>query len=214
MRLKLVSDFVDFYDHLFSSDEDSVPFSRVSASDIDQESQFEFLVSLKYNVPYYGQLGALLETMDNENDLFVIYDSKGQKPRFLTRSEALQEPFNQFSAAHILHDTGRAISYRWLQVGDHPFLLEYASDDSWNSRTGTVAIRVIKASSVRAFLPHIPHPLWAIDFIPFDNNSQRIAIKFTTSPVLQQTGIEEFMTAEEIVAAISRGVQNFVKKDR
>ncbi len=213
MQFHIISDFVDFYDHLFASqNEAKTPFYRMTSSDWDQRTQFEFLIRLGENVPHYGKLGCVLDVLDRADDLIVVHCEENDQKRLMTRSEALLEPGHLFSSAFILHDTGRAITWRWLQVGDHPFLLEYASDHAWSSRSGTVAVRVIKASPIRKFVPHIPYPLWAMDFIPLDNNSKRIAIKFSTAPVLQGTGVEEFMTSEEIVSAIVRGIVEFDKK--
>jgi hypothetical protein len=176
-------------------------------SDIQtQRDQFEYLIGLGENVPHYGKLGVLLDVLKNEDDLFVICESP---KRLVNSSEAITENQQILAMAYIPHDTGRAISWRWLQVGDRPFLLEYASDHSWNSRTGNTAIRIIQTSAVRSVVPHIKHPLWAIDYIPFDGGNQRVAIKFTTSPRLEGTGIEEFLTPNEIFDALTQSSLKF-----
>jgi hypothetical protein len=196
----IVSDFVDYYDHVFSSNEDcDCQLNRMPESDKSQRDQFEFLIGAGDNVPHYGNIDVLLDVLTNEDDLFVVCESP---KRLITRLEAVAENPKALAMAFIPHDTGRAVSWRWLQVGNRPFLLEYASDHYWNSQSGNTAIRVIQASAIREVVPNIPYPLWAIDYIPFDGGNQRVAIKFTTSPRLEGTGIEEFLTPSEIRDAL------------
>jgi hypothetical protein len=214
MRLRLVSNWRDYYDHMFEvHGDDLVNFHRPMRTDMDKRAQLDLLIRVGQNVPHFGTLGALLEELQDDQDRFVVYDDPlahaGEGKRLLRRVEALQESPDLFATAYIPHESGRAISWRWLQVGDCPFLLEYVSDDAWRSNCGTVEIRVLQASPVRSVVPLIPYPLWAIDYIPLNQGRTRIAVDFNTSPGLRGTGVEEFLTATEVVEALGRAVQAF-----
>ena len=214
MRLRLVSNWRDYYDHAFQIyGDDLVDFHRPMRTDMDKRAQLDLLIRAGQNVPHFGRLGALLEELQGGQDRFVVYDDPfahaGEGKRLIGRTEALQESPDLFAAAYIPHESGRAISWRWLQVGDIPFLLEYVSDDSWRSNCGTVEIRMLQASPMKSVVHSIRHPLWAIDYIPLNRGHTRVAIDFNTSPGLQGTGVEEFLTAGEVVNAIGRALKVF-----
>jgi hypothetical protein len=216
MKLSLKSDWRDYYDHMFHMfGDDLVVFERLSRSGPNKEQQFDFLVSLGQNTPSYGKISDLLDETKDDTQKFVIYDDldahAGDGKRLVDYQQALKEPVDSFASSYIPRQQENPITLRWLQVGYQPFLLEYSSDDDWRSNCGDVNIKILQVSDLIGPIRKVPYPLWAIDYIPL-NNGEVVAIDFNISPGLRGTGVEEHMTASEVVHAITYVMEILLKK--
>ncbi|RJX18212.1 MAG: hypothetical protein C4570_07165 [Ammonifex sp.] len=213
MRVKLRSDFWDYYDHWFDAVAD-VTFERFSRGGVNRREMFEFLESIDLRVPLYGKpreifdrLGDFFRRRPQLVEVVVYLDERahqGEGKIKVLLPEAL-EKYPDYLALQYIPATpsGNGVSLRYLQVGDKIFWLKYRSRNNWRSNCGDVEIRVL-GQEKDGYHPKIEHPLFAIDFVPTDDTLY--AVDFNIAPQIRGTGVENLVPAKKAAEAIKKAL--------
>jgi len=221
MRIALRSDFLDYYDHWFDRLEVAqMIFYRLSRTEESRREIFHRLEMLGLRTPPHGTVTQLVtwreeymyqlfsetviarQALENLEDLVVYTDEyahAGEGKIRLSIPEALENYPNAYASLYIPQNpTGTGISFRYLQVGKRRFWIRYTSSNDWRSNSGDVQIDFLTEESP-GYHPKISEPLFAIDFLPYGQGSERLlAIDFNTAPVLRGTGIDHKLSSREV----------------
>lgn len=187
MKLKLFSDFRDYYDHMF--DISGEPFLRFSIDMLTKREQLILLTAVGYKVPQHGILEDLFNAGVGEK--FVVYykpilhAGKG-KTILHTQEENPASFYQMYAAEFIIPDyNGKCKSTRILNIGNRQFQIDYESaDDYWRSNVGSVTTQFVKELDASELYksPLVGRALWAIDFVNFYTNP--VAVDLNTSPAI------------------------------
>lgn len=208
IKLKLVSNFLDYYDHWF--DLEGKEFKRFTAQGMNREEIFQYLEKTSFTVPLYGTVKHLANQNINIKEVVVYLDDMahcGNGKIKLPLEEALKKYPNFLCSEYIeTHPLGIAVSYRHLQIGHKSFFLKYASYNDWRSNCGDGDIELLESHeykhSDRFKVIKFPYPLCAIDFVYKDGIYW--AIDFNTSPGIRGSGIENILKPKEVVDLIKQ----------
>jgi len=216
MKIKLKSDFIDYYDHWF--DREGQIFERMSRSGMSRREMFDFFGKIGLETPPHGTPKQVFNTLSdyekemeslaqkstmNLVDVVVYLDEfahRGEGKILIPLMKAIKEYPDTLCSRYFPTLPIGASSLRYLQIGDKIFWLRYTSND-WRSNCGDVNIEVL-AQEKDGFHPRIDLPLFAVDFILGPNCF--FAIDFNTAPGVKETGVEDILSAKEAVAAIKR----------
>ena len=200
MKLKLLSNFNDYYDHWF--DLDGNVFKRTTNSGMIRGRMFSFMRSHGLTVPIYGIVQHLENYLYPDKKVVVYLDENkhcGEGKQLLTLGEACKlYPF-KLCTEYLVNENpfGYAVSYRHLQIGNRAFWIKYISYTDWRSNCGEGDIELIEERKPI----EIPHkPLFAVDFV--EKSGIYYAIDFNISPGIRGTGIEDIIPPKEVVDLI------------
>jgi hypothetical protein len=204
MKLKLMSNFYDYYDHWF--DLDGSTFERSTKGGMVRGRMFGFLRNKGFDTPIYGIVSHLKNAFYLEDDdKIVVYTNEnlhcGEGKKLMTLKDAYTDKKLQkcLCTQYINSDNpfNYAVSYRHLQIGNRAFWLRYISYNDWRSNYGDGDIELIEErKSIK--IPSVP--LYAIDFV--EKNGIYYAIDFNISPGIRGTGVEDILPAKEVVDLI------------
>lgn len=185
MKIKLYSDFIDYYDHHF--DASGKRFERFSTGGINRIEMFKFLESHGYETPKHGKVKEISEIYPDrwvgfakgmscdepsyipEFDTWkfievVVYTDinshRGEGKIKMCLDEAIEKYPNNFASIYIFN---WATSYRHLQIGEKSFWLRYCNRGDWRSNCGNVRINILSQNT--GYHKSIKYPLFAIDFV-------------------------------------------------
>lgn len=215
-KIRLISDFVDYYDHWFDIYDASIVFERMSRGGMSRPDMLSFLKSLGLKVPFFGRVKNVYEYMLCKYDHIPYADSIafvvvhlderahcGEGKINVPLNEAIEKYPDRFGVEYIpAQPSGLGLSWRYLQVGDKIFWLQFASKNDWRSNCGEVDIKILSQEK-DGYHKRIKYPLFAVDFIPADN---LYAVDFNISPQIRGTGVEELLPAREAAEAIKRAI--------
>jgi len=209
MKLKLKSDFYDWYDHAF--DLDGMTFQRISKSITTRKQDLESLKNLGFRVPRFGKvIDFYHEILTHKQhpeitpviQVVVHTDPKahrGEGKVLLSTTEAFLRHPHDFCVEYI---PSNRKSQRLLCVGKRTFWIEYESKDDWRSNMGDVNFKVLDQIPER---PRFFLPMFAIDFV---GKEKLYAIDLNIAPGLEP--LKGIMTASEIVDELKNWLE---KKD-
>ncbi len=216
MKIKLKSDFIDFYDHWFSGYGDyDIVFERYSNKGPSRPEMFELFKKYEpeLKLPIYGKCKDVIEEIlsvfkDNDklkNQILTsypiviyhdLYSHKGENKELILMFEALEKYPEHFSSEYIPSSTTRrGTSIRYLRIGRKQFLLKYQSKNDWRSNCGDNEIKFLEGGDAIKSQKHDFGPLFAIDMIPYKN--ELYAIDLNISPQIKGTGIEDHLSGKE-----------------
>jgi hypothetical protein len=210
MKLKLISDFWDYYDHWF--DIDGQPFYRKSRSGMDRIEMFEFLVEHKIPTVPNGYLNDMMKKYELNQEIVVYEDLDAHRAEGkikMTIKDALKKYGNVYCSLYIPDNPG--LSTRHLRIGDKNCCLIYQSKD-WRSNYSDVEIKVMGVWEGSNYETNIEYPLYAIDYVK-DNNKGLLAVDFNIAPQIKCTGIEDIIPAKEIVEQIKNKLERINSKN-
>lgn len=212
MRVKLVSDFVDYYDHWF--DREGEVFRRVSSDGMSRRQMLAYLNSLGLKTPPFGtvrELWSRYGELDRQILSVVVYldetAHRGEGKIKLPVAEAVRRYPDHLATVYIPSTPQGAVSWRYLQVGAKVFWLEYASGD-WRSNYGGVEIRVLSREK-DGYHSKIHLPLFAVDFVAAE---RLYAVDFNVAPQVRGTGVEKLLPAREAAESIKEAFWLFKGK--
>ena len=216
MKIKLVSNFRDYYDYWFDLEGD-VEFKRISTGGMSRPDMLKYLSSHDIPTPFYGYVKEFTREIDPMyHDLIkvIVHTNPnthwGEGKELMTLEEAAEKYPDSFITFY--EDTGRpAESIRDLYIGGRVFRMRYKSDDSWRSNVGNVEIGIISRWPLHRELKDIgkEYPLFAIDYVSRQRRGMEptnmpwyVAVDFNEAPGLKGTGIENILDATEVVDLI------------
>jgi len=230
MKVKLVTDYRDYYDHWFDLGDDIYEYHRMTTGGPQKDEQFHILKKMGFKIPKIGTVTELYDKYlhsdawcesgnlppDEFYKVVVYQDQKkhcGEGKTLMTLKDAFEYYPFKFASEYIQPDlTGGVRSWRWLQIGYRPFLLEYKSNDSWRSNCGDVDVQVIQESLIHNFVDSVEHPLWAIDFLVMPD-MERIAIDFNIAPGIKWSGVDNILEPKVVADTIKETIEYFQKKN-
>jgi hypothetical protein len=215
-KIRLISDFLDYYDHWFDVYDASIVFERMSRGGMSRPEMLSFLKSLGLKVPFFGRVKDVYKYMlrkyedipyvDSILSVVVHLDERahcGEGKVQIPLCEAMEKYPDCFAVEYIpAQPSGLGLSWRYLQIGNKIFWLEFASRNDWRSNCGQVDIKVLSREQ-DGYHERIKYPLFAVDFIPADN---LYAVDFNIAPQIRGTGVEELLPAREAAEAIKRAI--------
>lgn len=229
IKLKLFSDFKDYYD--FAFDSQGEPFNRYSRNDMPRDVMLRYLESIGCKTPLHGTVVDVVSRVCNNklcieefcclnagvsncscddicnNGFVVVYDDMfahcGDGKRLLSFNEALEMCPNSYCTLFIPGNENRAgSSLRFLQVGNRKFWLKYWSFEDWRSNVGDGDC-VVLSECINESYPVYGYPVFAIDFI-FAGNSIMYAIDFNTAPGLKP--LQDIMSPTDVYTEIKKAI--------
>ena len=213
MKIKLVSDFTDYYDHHF--DLEGNIFRRVTTDGLDRIGILEYLEKLEFTVPVYGTVNSLKLKPD---DLIVVHHNlrahRGEEKELFLYQDALENypeslgvKYIPFHADSDIPENTKGLSWRYLQIGVESFWLQYSSVDDWRSNCGDCQIKLSFRDKTELFSDHqyddlliFKYPLFAVDFVP--TKDKLYAVDFNIAPGVRGSGVENILNAKEAALSI------------
>ena len=210
MKIKLLTNFHDYYDHHF--DLDGYVFDRRDNIGMSRPEMFEFFKEKNIDCARNGLVKNLIpkikkdwddihseafQTMKPEIVVYLDNNShRGENKILLECDEALEKYPDYYSSEFMpscQNYKKYAISYRSLIIGNCCFFLKYSSE-SWKSNCGNnLEIEILRKYNHNL---NIKYPIFAIDCIKFNN--KYIAIDFNQSPRIEGTGIEDILKPKDV----------------
>lgn len=215
--IKLKSDFHDFYDHWFAGSGQCATheFERLTTGGMSRREMLAWFDEAGFLTPRHGLVRDLVAT--KAIGQVVVYTDEnahcGEGKIKLFASDALQYHPDCYATEYIpttrVRGTGeyicpdKGVSFRALKIGNKGFLLKYDSIDDWRSNCGNCYSEVVNTFVfTEAAARHVSkYPLLAIDYVKQGNNL--LAIDFNKAPGLRKSGIEKFMTAQQVYDEIA-----------
>ncbi len=207
-KVRLISNFYDYYDHEFDVYNAELTFERKSTGGMARREMLEYLQSLGFVVPVFGKPTEIHDRLPAGWQVVVHLDEtshRGEDKIKLPLREAAEQYHNHLAVEYIpsLPD-GLGQTWRHLQIGDKVFWLEYTSQNDWRSNCGDVEIRLFSHMK-DGYHPWIDYPLFAIDFILIQDTAY--AIDFNIAPGVRGTGVENILPAAVAAEAIKKVVR-------
>jgi len=222
MKLKLLSDFNQHYDHYF--DNEGEVFRRVTTDGPIKREQFDIMARAGLKVPMHGLVSEVVNLKFPE-EKFVVYLNEqshcGEGKVLLEGKEALRLYGDYYCSRYInagvyTTEEMRGVSYRYLFLGKRGWALRYSSNDKdeWRSNVGGTRIENLGEIIVPDWRFNIQYPLLAIDLVPGNINHEQIAIDLNIAPGLSGTHISHRIETKEIVPLFKEYLEQFLTRDR
>ncbi|WCF11664.1 hypothetical protein NDS46_30420 (plasmid) [Paenibacillus thiaminolyticus] len=202
--LKLVSNFIDYYDHYFDLQGDVL--RRLSNEGMNRVEMLQFLQQKNLTVPLHGIVKNLQNHSLIERDTYVIvhtdiHSHRGENKHLLLYRDALERYPDELMVLYVSSFQG--CSWRYLKIGSRSFILHYQSKD-WRSNWDTEKI-TIEDENASLINIDVNEPLFAIDFVKnINENGEAVmmAIDYNIAPQLKGTGIENILAPAEVANLI------------
>lgn len=223
MKLKLVSDFYDYYDHEFDLEGDT--FRRVTTDGLSRQELLEYLQKLEFTVPHFGPVKDLAKLLEPQDRIVLHHDiwaHRGDGKELSTIQEAmvkhpdtLATQFIQFNVPGTKPEV-KGLSWRYLQIGTEAFWIEYTSTEDWRSNCGEGDCELFFRDKTELFsdrqyeLLRFKFPLFAVDFVP--DKETLYAVDFNIAPGVRGTGVEKIFSPQEATKAI-KSAYKLLKKE-
>lgn len=199
MRIRLDSDFHDYYDHWFAGSwqEADLVFERYTRSGPSRPELMDMLAGQGMFVPWHGRARDLPSRL-REAEVVVHFDELAHRAQGKIKCSAgyaLESHPDCFCVEYIRPNYDGGYTLRSVGIGHRLFWLEYYNPGDWRSNVGDPSITVL-AESVRqeGLLPGLA--LYAIDFVPAGDHLY--AIDLNVAPGLGGTGLEEWIFGREV----------------
>ncbi len=231
MKIKLRTDFKDYYDHWFCYDHEKphAVFHRMTTYGMNRIEMFKFFADNDCRAPINGYVKDIKNTLlqyygkklvSDLNDIGVhvivytnINSHAGEGKLKCTYQYALENYPDNYCSLFINNNYDKPTSTRILTINTRSFILKYESDDLWRSNCGNVDISVLAEVSFNKFFHQqekFPHPLYAIDLVPGVNENDMYAVDLNIAPCIKGSGLENILLGHDIYELI----EDFYKHDQ
>lgn len=223
MKIKLNSDYLDYYDFFF--DLDGKEFYRRAAkpNGYSKPQQFDLLSSyFGYKVPpnatvreFYAQSVRTAKCYNpayNSSEQLVVYLDNyahaGNDKIVWSIAGSMVELENgpNLYASLFLPTTedplNHSISYKYIKFGMHYALFKIECFNGWRTNSGNLDIVLIKHGLEEDLQKLIWNPLYSIDMIRY--NGEYYAVDLNTAPGMRGLGMHHEYAGQEIVDSIRR----------
>lgn len=209
MKLKLVSDFHDYYDIMF--DKEGLEFRRFTNEGPNRIQIFSILRGLGLKTPFFGKVEDLLVKFSEDTKIVVYTDITkhcGEGKELITLGEAKNEYRGFWASQYIRNElqdvalnTYKGKSTRFLFVGNRFFRMDYISTEDWRSNVGDGDIIGCHEEVSPKWRNMIYFPLYSIDFV---GEYELFAIDFNIAPGTIGTGLNKILHPSDAVNAIKK----------
>ena len=198
-KLKIDSDFVDYYD-ILSSDDTDIVYKRISKNREQRAKDLKYLRTLGLKTLELRQVNQFVR----DTEPIVVYTNpKGHNSlgkEIMRVGEALKMYGNYTASRYIKPDNGYSMKY--LQIGKQRYALYFKKDiDDISLKMGRL-VNIVKAEPEYNRL--IGLPIYSIDYIP--HNGEMIATDFNCIENLKRLGIDSVISAEEVISEITKSL--------
>lgn len=198
-KIKIESDFVDYYDILSSNDSDIV-YKRVHKDREQRAKDLKFLRNLGLKTLELKQVNQFIR----DNEPIVVYTNPkghdGSGKEIMSVDDALKIHGNCTASRYIKPDNGYSLKY--LQIGKQRFALYFRKDENDISLKMGELINIVKAEPEYNRL--IGLPIYSIDYIPY--KGEMIATDFNCVENLKRLGMNSIISDTEVISEIARSL--------
>ena len=172
MKIKLKSDFYDFYDHLFDLD-GGIIWERMTRTKRSRADDIKLLHSVGYPTPAFGKI-KFFKSLNNTENRYIVYTDPyahcGEGKCIVFHEDLDNFDDNLYCSVYI--PSRVAYHIRHLVVGDWFIVLKYKSNHEWlSSYAPTIKIEQVSRieDKFKKFLPifniqrELESPLVALD---------------------------------------------------
>jgi len=219
MKIKLLTNFHDYYDHHF--DIDGMVFDRRDSIGLSRPEIFQYFESL--NVPcvnnglvkdvynamkyHYKDKTDIMEFLKPEVVVYLNDNSHQGKDKIKIDIEEAADQYPDYYCSEYIPSSVNedvSCSHRLLGIGGHYFWMRYDNTGSWKSNVGeNVEITLLYQYTGGSLEIH--YPLFAIDFIRCNGF---LAMDFNQSPKIEGTGIEGLLSGKKVRELIERKIKS------
>jgi hypothetical protein len=225
VRLKLISDFVDYYDYQF--DREGPEFRRMTTEGPSRREMFDLFDMYAIPTPKHGIVKQAMGRATNTPELvrigrsflecttvIVYLDERAHMGtgKVITSGSRALQVYPEHYCSEYIEPSGLATSLRYLCIGKRAWWLRYTNlgqewPNTWLSNVGEqVRVEMLgEATPDFMALSYILElPLFAVDFVQkFD---QLLAIDLNIAPGLKGTGMEDVLKPKEVYDLIEETV--------
>lgn len=221
MRVRLKTNFIDYYDHFFEVTNTEATLSRCTTDGPNRMDMFVLLDAMGFQTPqrgfvrdiYNGMVGGATpeeQTLLDEFQVVVYTDLQahcGEGKEKMSIRQAFEKHPDAFASVWLRTSSQKqtmAQSLRMLMVGRKAYWLLYRSSDDWRSNAGTVEITQAQVPFKNApMVDHLMIPLFAVDFLPVGGNwSNLVAVDLNVAPGIKGTPVQKLLQPEDAAALI------------
>lgn len=200
--LCIKSDFNDFYDVL-SDDNSIITYNRYINNSMQRGSALKYLRSLGIKTLEIGQVNSFFR---GDGPIVVYTDPTkhhGTGKSIMTVDEAMNYNGNCVASKYYIDSD---MTIKFLQLGKRRFTFYYKRDDGLSLDKGKIIdIRENTQEYNRLF----GLPIFSIDYI--SNGQEMIATDFNEVEKLDSLGVQQFMSAENIITEIIESLRIYNK---
>ncbi len=216
MRLKLLSDYREFYDAHFDLDGERTFYRQASEGHgFSKREQFSKLKDLGWRIPIVGPVASIAPVFPHNH--LVVYDSEflhaGEGKRLLPSLQALAECHPYTLCSMFIPTTKetpreKCVSLKFLYIGNHKFFFRIHSSREWRTNCGRPIVELLDYKPGKNdFMP-----LYSIDVVENVWTHRAYAVDLNTAPGLSGLRVDEKMSGKEIVDAIKEWMQEREEK--
>jgi len=204
VKLKLNSDFEDYYDSAFAQ-EGNLTFPRLTSNEIPRKELYKLIGKHKLIPPVFGKVKKFIKKIPWEQAVIVFSNAdlhSGGEKTVMSFKEAYKEHPDKYMSIYSVTERGE--SFRYLQIGKEAFFLRYKSDVWDSTKNPKIEVERVEEGDEIKMKP-FDYPMYAVDFVRFEDRFGKewmLAVDFNTAPILKGTGIEELIAPFEIVALL------------
>lgn len=203
--VKIVSDFIDFYDTLSSADGFSLVYNRNYGDANTRVQDMKYLQSMGIQTIQLKS-ARLFNSVDAEQLVIYTNDKKhcSDGKRVVSISEANLMYGNNLASK--FHTEASGITNKFLQIGSRRFRLTLKNDTPYSITEGTL----IHIQELQSDLNYrIGLPIFSIDYI--STNEGMLAVDFNAVQNLYQLGMDKYITSEEVMLEIKKAILAYQK---
>ena len=202
MQLKLMSDFVDYYDIWL--DAKGYNFHRYVHSGMSRGPMFRYLESIGIQTVKYGQVSEVCEMYNGKVVIYTDSNKHAGEGKILMDSKrALVDYPNYLCSVYENEKEGESVKY--VQLGLYYFKVDCKSYSDWRSNIGKIKNNLLEVDC--GYHKDIKMPLFSIDYVHTKNGLK--AIDFNYSEMIKNTEIETILTPREAAYSIKRAYALF-----
>lgn len=220
MTLKLVSDFRDYYDHLF--DRDGFELRRVTTEGPSRSEMFTIFKLSKIHVPRHG----IIKDMPADVKWMVVYVNeslhRGEGKILMPAAEARELHPDKFCTEYLSFPKNEPVmsykekyfgsSWRELVIGNNSFFLHYRNCDDWRSNVGDEVVIELQDTRVgKRPKKDLHYPMYAIDYVFDDGAGDFAAVDLNIAPGIGGSPVEEILPSTQLVQSLKDWIKTNFK---
>lgn len=200
MKVRLESDFVDFYDAWFDKGDDALVLERNKNSGLNRGQMFKYLENIGCRVVRHGSCEEMKAIGCKQ--LVVYTDTTkhdGEGKVLMSSSDAVLSVPNYLCSEYQSEKVGYSV--RYLQLGEFWFKLECISHNDWRSNCGSEkVVNVIE----KGYGLHkiIKAPIFAVDFV--QSSGGLVATDFNIAPKADVSYLNDMTKPMDIANSIKK----------
>ena len=200
-NIKLVSDFTDYYDHLFSGTGDCLTYTRKLSDCASKISDMKFLKSL--GVPVIDIVPTSYADDDAKVVVYSDLTKHGSGKSIQIGGTAKSDYSHSFCS--LFHPESSGVTVKYLQIGSLQLSLTFVNDDYMRTVSTGKLLEYRQLQS--CFNSIIKLPIFSIDYI--NCNGVMTAIDFNQAENLKQLGVDRLVKPELVYSEVKKALEYY-----